>query len=100
MGKEGASRGWLGWDALATAYFGSAWAENTLSWSREFFGLESPCPGPLAQLAEQETFNLLVVGSSPTGPTELNRMTMQDHSEPTESDTSVRSSCRTRTEPA
>jgi IclR family acetate operon transcriptional repressor len=31
--------------------------------------LELPIPGPLAQLAEQETFNLLVVGSSPTGPT-------------------------------
>ena len=26
--------------------------------------------GPLAQWAEQETFNLLVVGSSPTGPTQ------------------------------
>ena len=30
----------------------------------------SPCPGPLAQLAEQRTFNPRVVGSSPTGPTE------------------------------
>lgn len=29
----------------------------------------SPCPGPLAQLAEQRTFNPRVVGSSPTGPT-------------------------------
>lgn len=28
-------------------------------------------PGPLAQLAEQWTFNPLVVGSSPTGPTGL-----------------------------
>src|SRR5690606_20158834 len=27
-------------------------------------------PGPLAQLAEQRTFNPRVVGSSPTGPTE------------------------------
>src|SRR6478609_11210025 len=27
-------------------------------------------PGPLAQLAEQRTFNPLVVGSSPTGPTD------------------------------
>ena len=26
-------------------------------------------PGPLAQLAEQRTFNPRVVGSSPTGPT-------------------------------
>ena len=30
---------------------------------------EVPKPGPLAQLAEQRTFNPLVVGSSPTGPT-------------------------------
>ena len=28
-------------------------------------------PGPLAQLAEQRTFNPWVVGSSPTGPTAL-----------------------------
>ena len=28
-----------------------------------------PCPGPLAQLAEQRTFNPRVVGSIPTGPT-------------------------------
>jgi hypothetical protein len=28
-----------------------------------------PYPGPLAQLVEQRTFNPLVVGSSPTGPT-------------------------------
>jgi hypothetical protein len=30
----------------------------------------APDPGPLAQLAEQRTFNPLVVGSSPTGPTD------------------------------
>ena len=30
---------------------------------------EASSPGPLAQLAEQWTFNPLVVGSSPTGPT-------------------------------
>jgi hypothetical protein len=32
--------------------------------------LLSPCPGPLAQLAEQRTFNPRVVGSIPTGPTD------------------------------
>ena len=36
---------------------------------RGFRRLKSGIPGPLAQLAEQKTFNLLVVGSSPTGPT-------------------------------
>lgn len=30
---------------------------------------DGPCPGPLAQLAEQWTFNPLVVGSSPARPT-------------------------------
>ena len=35
-----------------------------------FAGPEPPRPGPLAQLAEQRTFNPRVVGSSPTGPTE------------------------------
>ena len=39
--------------------------EKSLGLSR----LKSPCPGPLAQLAEQWTFNPWVVGSSPTGPT-------------------------------
>ena len=28
-------------------------------------------PGPLAQSVEQQTFNLWVVGSIPTGPTQL-----------------------------
>ncbi len=33
-------------------------------------GWQSVCgPGPLAQLAEQRTFNPRVVGSIPTGPT-------------------------------
>ena len=36
-----------------------------------FAGPEPPRPGPLAQLAEQRTFNPRVVGSSPTGPTGL-----------------------------
>src|SRR5689334_8943142 len=31
--------------------------------------INHPCPGPLAQLVEHRTFNPLVVGSSPTGPT-------------------------------
>src|SRR3954453_6982299 len=34
-----------------------------------FVPIEPRCPGPLAQLAEQRTFNPRVVGSSPTGPT-------------------------------
>jgi hypothetical protein len=37
--------------------------------TRRFSGASSPCPGPLAQLAEQRTFNPRVVGSIPTGPT-------------------------------
>jgi hypothetical protein len=41
-------------------------------------GLSSLSPGPLAQLAEQETFNLLVVGSSPTGPTDSRVFTFRD----------------------
>ena len=34
------------------------------------FRLKYRSPGPLAQLAEQRTFNPRVVGSIPTGPTE------------------------------
>jgi hypothetical protein len=37
--------------------------------SGAFIGLKSPCPGPLAQLVEQRTFNPLVQGSSPWRPT-------------------------------
>ncbi len=37
-----------------------------------------PSAGPLAQSAEQETFNLLVVGSSPTGPTDSRHSTGPD----------------------
>ena len=32
-------------------------------------GTGAPCRGPLAQLAEQQTFNLFVQGSSPWRPT-------------------------------
>ena len=31
------------------------------------------CLGPLAQSVEQQTFNLWVVGSIPTGPTKLSK---------------------------
>ena len=37
--------------------------------SRGFSRFTSAPPGPLAQLVEHRTFNPLVVGSSPTGPT-------------------------------
>ena len=39
--------------------------------SGAFRGLKSGTPGPLAQSAEQRTFNPRVVGSIPTGPTEF-----------------------------
>ena len=35
----------------------------------QWTGLKYTMGGPLAQLAEQRTFNPWVVGSSPTGPT-------------------------------
>lgn len=39
----------------------------------EFRGAFRGTPGPLAQLAEQRTFNPTRVGSSPTGPTTTRR---------------------------
>ena len=44
-------------------------ARTTRVLSRGFSRLKSAPSGPLAQLVEHRTFNPLVVGSSPTGPT-------------------------------
>ena len=47
-------------------------AERTIEcaeWSTWVWALRSRVSGPLAQWAEHRTFNPLVVGSSPTGPT-------------------------------
>lgn len=54
------------------------------------------CRGPLAQLAEQRTFNPLVVGSSPTRPTTMRRRERPDRVSPVGALAVSRAGSRTR----
>lgn len=64
--------GWAANQPAAPRPAGAAAASKAALWEDlppEFRGAFRGTPGPLAQLAEQRTFNPTRVGSSPTGPT-------------------------------